>query len=220
MDIGRSFTYVLEDDEWWKKVLLGGLFSLIPIAGQFYAIGYVLEVISNVMGGRETPLPEALENLGGRIVKGLLAVAIMLIYALPLLIVLVCPAVGIPLASSASADPDTAGVIASIAGTCFGCISAIYGVLMGLVQPFAWGKYVETGQFGEAFKFGEILNMLKENIGPALIVLLVNALATFLASMVGSILCGIGLFFAMFYAQLVSAYLFGSLYRQARPAFR
>ena len=220
MDIGRSFTYVLEDDEWWKKVLLGGLLSLIPVVGPLYAMGYVLEVIGNVIGGRETPLPEAVENLGGRIVKGLLAAAIMLIYALPLLIIMVCPAVGIPLASNASADPDTAGVIASIAGTCFGCIGAIYGALMGLVQPFAWGKYVETGQFGEAFKFGEILNMLKANIGPALIVLLVYALASFLASMVGSILCGIGLFFTMFYAQLVSAYLFGSLYRQARGAVR
>ena len=62
MDIGRSFTYVLDDDEWWKKVLLGGLLSLIPIVGPLYAIGYVLEVISNVIGGRETPLPEAVEN--------------------------------------------------------------------------------------------------------------------------------------------------------------
>ena len=91
---------------------------------------------------------------------------------------------------------------------------------MALVQPFAWGKFVETGQFGEAFKFSEILDMLKANIGPALIVLLVYALASFLASMVGSILCGIGLFFTMFYAQLVSAYLFGTLYRQARGAAR
>ena len=91
---------------------------------------------------------------------------------------------------------------------------------MGLVQPFAWGKFVETGQFGEAFKLGEIFDMVKANIGPALIVLLVYALASFLASMVGSILCGIGLFFTMFYAQLVSAYLFGTLYSQARGALR
>ena len=219
MDIGRSFTYVLEDDEWWKKVLLGGLLSLIPVVGPLYAIGYVLEVIGNVIDGRETPLPEAVENLGGRIVKGLLAAAIMLIYALPLVVIMICPAVGIPVASNA-ADADAAGAIASIAVTCFGCIGAIYGALMGLVQPFAWGKFVETGQFGEAFKFGEIFGLLKANIGPALIVLLVYALASFLASMVGSILCGIGLFFALFYAQLVSAYLFGSLYRQARGAVR
>jgi len=220
MDIGRSFTYVLEDEEWWKKVLLGGLISLIPIVGQFFAMGYVLEVLGNVIAGRDTPLPEVLDDFGGRLVKGLLAGVIMLVYGLPLLIVLVCPAVGVPLASSASADPDTAGVIATVASICFGCLSALYGVVLGLVQPFAWGRYVETGQFGEAFKLGEIFNAIKENLGPAFIVLLVNALAIMLASAVGSILCGIGLFFTAFYAQLVMAYLFGSLYRQARPALQ
>ena len=216
MDIGRSFTYVLEDDQWWKKVLLGGLLSLIPIVGQLYADGYVLEVFSNVIGGRETPLPEALENLGSRIVKGLLASAIMLIYALPLLIVLVCPAVGIPLASSASADPDTAGVIASIAGTCFGCISAIYGVLMGLVQPFAWGKYAESGQFGDAFKLSTIWTMVKANIGQTLLTLLVIALVSIVAGSVGSAVCGIGVAFTGFYAQLVIAFLTGKLYVQTK----
>ena len=31
MDIGRSFSYILEDEEWWKKILIGGLLTLIPV---------------------------------------------------------------------------------------------------------------------------------------------------------------------------------------------
>ena len=63
MDIGRSFSYILEDEDWWKKVLIGGLLTLIPIIGPFYGLGYLLEAIKNVISGREVPLPEALEAL-------------------------------------------------------------------------------------------------------------------------------------------------------------
>jgi uncharacterized membrane protein len=59
--------------------------------------------------------------------------------------------------------------------------------------------------------------MLKSNIGPAFIVLLVNGLVAFVAMIVGTIICGVGIVFTMFYAQLVMAFLYGSLYRQAKP---
>ena len=58
MDIGRSFTFITEDKEWWQKVLLGGLLSLIPIVGQFYAVGYSIQVLKATIEGREIPLPE------------------------------------------------------------------------------------------------------------------------------------------------------------------
>ncbi len=38
MDIGKSFTYMFEEDKWVEKVLIGGLLCLIPIVN-FFAIG-------------------------------------------------------------------------------------------------------------------------------------------------------------------------------------
>ena len=31
MDIGKAFSFVFEDERWVSKVLLGGLFMIIPI---------------------------------------------------------------------------------------------------------------------------------------------------------------------------------------------
>ena len=218
MDVGRSFAYVLEDEEWWKKILIGGLLSLIPIVGQFYVLGYVLEAIKNVIDGREVPLPEVLENFGGRIVKGLLLSVIALVYALPIIILVGCPGAALGIFTEQLAESEAAGIIIAVVSVCFGGLGVILGILLGLIMPFAWAKYADTGQMGAAFQIGEIFGMLRNNIGPAFIVLLVSALASFAASLVGSLLCGIGLPFAMLYGQLVMAFLYGSIYRTARDS--
>ena len=113
-------------------------------------------------------------------------------------------------------------VLVDISGSVYGEAGAkvdmgvLAGILMGLVLPFAWGKYLETGELGAAFQFAELWEMLKNNMGPAFIVLLVSWLALFVAELVGIILCGVGILFTMFYAQLVMAFLYGALYRQAK----
>lgn len=45
VDIGRAITYVFQDPQWLKKVLIGGLLSLIPIIGWLIIGGYWLRVI-------------------------------------------------------------------------------------------------------------------------------------------------------------------------------
>ncbi len=217
MDIGRSFMYVTEDQEWWKKVLIGGLLSMIPIIGPFYVMGYILEQTANVIAQRETPLPNVLDNFGGRLVKGLMLAVVMFIYFLPLIIIGTCSGASsfIP---AIIQDEDVAMPVMIAWSSCFGCLSLIFGIAIGLMMPFVWGIYAETGSFGAALQIGKVFGMLKSQIGPAFLVLLINGLATFLASLVGSILCGIGLIFAAFYAQLIAAFLFGTVYRQAKYA--
>ena len=85
-----------------------------------------------------------------------------------------------------------------------------------MLQCRSIATYAESGQFGAALKVGDIFAMLRSNIGPAVIVLLMNFVAAFAASLVGSILCGIGIFATAVYAQLVLAFLYGTLYRQAK----
>ena len=218
MEIGRSFTYITEDQDWVKKVLLGGVITLIPIVGPFFAFGYMLETMKNVIAGRETPLPE-IDDFGGKLVEGLKAWVVSFVYALPLILFAMCGQAGnlIP-ALTQNVDPDVLETLATVSiglSVCCGCLLLLYAVLMGLIMPFALGRYSETGQVGAAFRVGELFEMLKNNVGLAFIVLLVNGLAASAAMLVGMIACGVGLFFAMFYAQLVMAFLYGSLYRQA-----
>jgi hypothetical protein len=219
VDIGKSFTYVTQDQDWIKKVLLGGVITLIPIAGSLFAFGYVLATMKNVIAEQEVPLPE-IGDFGGKLVEGLKAWVISFVYALPLILFSVCAQSGnlTPLMAE-SVDPDMLDVLTNVSigvSACCGCLLLLYGILMGLLLPFAWGKYIEVGQLGAAFRVGELFGMLKSNISPAVITLLVSGLAGFVAVLVGTIACGIGLIFTLFYAQLVMAFLYGSLYRQAK----
>jgi len=221
MDIGRSFTYITQDQGWIKKVLLGGVITLIPIVGPLFAFGYVLETMKNTIAEQEIPLPE-IGDFGGKLVEGLKVWVISFVYALPLILFSVCAQSGnfAPVIAE-NVDPDMADVLTTVSigvSACCGCLLLLYAILMGLLLPFAWGKYIESGQFGAAFRLGEIFEMLKSNVGPAVIVLLVNVLAGLVAAIVGTIACGIGLIFTLFYAQLVMAFLYGSLYRQAKTA--
>lgn len=218
MDIGRSFTYITEDQDWIKKVLLGGVITLIPIVGPFFALGYMMETLRNVIAGQEIPLPE-IGDFGGKLVEGLKGWVIALVYSLPLILFGACAQAGsfAPLLAE-NVDPGMVETLTTVSigmSACCGCLLLLYAILMSLVLPFALGRYAETGQLGAAFKLGEIFDMLKSNVGPALIVLLVGGLTIFVAELVGLIACGIGLFFALFYAQLVMAFLYGSLYRRA-----
>ena len=51
MDIGRSFTYMFEDQDWLKKILIGGVVNLIPIVN-LAATGYFIEAIKNTAEGQ------------------------------------------------------------------------------------------------------------------------------------------------------------------------
>jgi hypothetical protein len=218
MDIGRSFSYITEDEEWWKQVLIGGLLTLIPVIGPFYAMGYMVQAIKNVIEGRELPLPDALEDFGDKLVKGLILTLIMLIYALPMIVIGACSGIGLGIFSDTLRDPEAVNTVGTLYGVCFSCFGILYGVLLGVIAPFAYATYADTGDLGAALKLGRIWGMLQKNIGPAFIALLVSVLAGLLASVAGLILCGIGLFATSFFANLVIAHVYGSLYRQAKLA--
>jgi hypothetical protein len=218
MDISRSFSYITEDEDWWKQVLIGGLLTLIPVIGPFYAMGYMVQAVKNVIEGRELPLPDALEDFGDKLLKGLLLIVVMFIYALPLILISACSGVGLGILSDAMRDPNASDTVGTLWGVCFSCFGVLYGVLLGLLTPFIYATFAETGDLGAALKLGRIWNMFQKNIGPAFIVFLVAILAGLLASVAGVILCLIGLFATSFFANLVIAHLYGTLYLQSKPA--
>jgi len=218
MDIGRAFTYLTEDQEWWKKILILGLISLIPVAGQLYVLGYVLTVLKNVIQGQEVPLPPAVDDFGGRIVKGLMIGIIIFIYVLPVGVLVVCSSLVPQIFLTVIDNESLATTLMTVWMGCFGCITLIVGVLSSLLVPFLWGVYADTENFGAAFQLGKIFGMLKSTIGPALIVIVVLNLFGLVAALVGMLICGVGEILTFVYTQLVAAFLYGSLYKQARGA--
>ena len=82
MNIGRAFTFFLDDPDWIKKVLLGALISLIPLVGGFIILGWALAVTREVYQGTDNRVPDW-NDLGGYLVRGLIAAVGVFLWALP-----------------------------------------------------------------------------------------------------------------------------------------
>jgi hypothetical protein len=208
MDIGKAFTYVFEDEDWVKKVLIGGVLNLIPIVGLFFTSGYMLETLKNVMEGRPLPLPEW-DDWGNKFMKGLMTFIIGLIYSLPLIVIMCCLAGGVSVLAGQSEDAaNAAGSITP----CFQCVNLLYSLVLMVFLPAILTKYAEAWELGAAFRFGEIFNLVKDNLNTYLIVLVITWLAG-LVGQLGLLACLVGAAFTLFYAMLVNGYAFGEAYR-------
>ncbi len=72
-NLGRSFSYMFEDEDWFQKILIGAAFCLLSLVliGIPFVLGYLLQVARQSSHGKELPLP-AWDNLGDKFVSGLL----------------------------------------------------------------------------------------------------------------------------------------------------
>lgn len=220
MDFGKAFTFTFDDPDWIKKVLIGGVVTLVPIFN-LAATGYSLEVTKRVINGEPRLLPEW-DDLGGKFVKGLLVAVIGFVYALPILLLVCLMQGGMMLlggaAGSSRSGGEAAGGATAVIASCFVCLIFLYSLFLGLVLPAAIGNYAAKDQLGAAFRFADIASLVQKNTGAYLMVLLIEIASGLAASLVGSIACGIGLIFTAFWAMLVNGHATGQAYREASAA--
>lgn len=213
MDIGKAFTYVFDDENWLTKILLGGLFSLLSLIliGIPFVLGYMVEAVKNVMDGVPSPLPEW-DNLGEKFVKGLMLALLLLIYQIPN-VLLQCVPSGAAIALAQAADPETAENVMLVINSCQGCFSIVWGLLVAAITPAVFIKYALTEDFMVGFRFGELFDVIKADVGSYIIAILLTWVAGIVAFIVGLIGLCIGVFFTGFWSRLVQAHLYGQLYR-------
>jgi len=204
MDLGRAFSFVFEDEQWVKKLLIGGLISIVPILN-LAAIGYALRALRNVAADQPRPLPEW-DDLGGDWARGLATAVAGFVYALPL-IVLFVPVVVI--AVLAGEDGSKAGEGLAMVATW--CVALPYGLLLSAWLTAAVARYAVDGDFGAFFRFGEIWGLIRRNAGNFVIALLVYLVVAQVASMVGAMALCLGAAFTGFWSTLLWAHLFGQV---------
>ncbi|HHX65442.1 MAG TPA: DUF4013 domain-containing protein [Chloroflexi bacterium] len=210
MDIGRAFVYMFDDDQWVKKLAIGGLLvlaSIIPIVNLFTGLvvtGYTVRIIRNVAEGRSLPLPEW-DDWGGDWMRGLLVVVAAFLYSLPILF-----------ASGFGAILDTLTrntEAMQVAQVCFGlisCLSSIWGLVVAVVLPAATIRFAMEEEFASFFRFRNIFRLIGDNLGNYVIAVLLGIVAQIIAAF-GLILCVVGVFFTGFWASLVSSHLYGQV---------
>jgi len=230
MDIGKSFTYVFEDPEWIKKVLVGGgilfvgilFFWLIGIplllAGAVI-LGYCLTITRNVAEGIADPLPQW-SDIGTLFMKGLYGVVGTLIYFAPVLVLACC--IGVfsfvgsmdTLGSSGNGRP--LAIVAGIVSACLGCLIGLYSFIAGLTLNAPMTRFaMSENQLSVFWDIRGNMDFIKKNLSNYIIATLASIVAGFMG-MFGIILCGIGVPFTLFWSFLVSSFLFGQLWRASQ----
>jgi len=212
LDFGKPFTFVFEDPDWLKKILIGGLFYLASfiLIGLFFLLGYCAKLARNVAAGVARPLPEW-DNLGDYFVEGLKLAVIAIIYAIPFVLIFMIPLIGAGIAESVGGSDDFA---AAIFGG-FGCLMVPVILILVFWIPVALLFAAVSGRFEEGFNFSAIFGFIKNNFVNYLLAILINLVGNFI-SQFGVILLCIGVLFTAFWSMLVSTYAFADAYRLRR----
>lgn len=215
IDFGQPFTFVFDDPDWVRKILMGGLMYLLSflLIGIFFVFGYCARLARNVAAGAARPLPEW-DDWGNDFGEGLKLFLIVLIYYVPILIIFLV-AMGGGALLGAVADDTGADAAAAVAGGMFSIgMCLLYGLALAVavILPSALTLAVMRRSFSAAFDFSAVFGYIGQNVANYVLAIAVHLIAGFLAQFGFFLLC-VGLLFTAFWAQLVTTHAFGQTYR-------
>ncbi len=232
MDIGKSFTFSFEDNDWFTKYLLGALISAIPILN-FAWVGYLIDLIGNVAENEPFPLPDW-SDLGDKFIKGLVIWLAGMLYALPAIILFGFPLVA-SIITSLSSGNDFSQALVSVfvgVGVVLVCLITLYFLAFSFFFPAVNIHYSRHGTFGSCFQLRDIFQIVSENLGNYVIAwlvtivfsIVVGTVLSFIGLVTGFIIC-IGWIlmwvlsaFATVWISTVYAHLFGQVAAEAQVA--
>jgi hypothetical protein len=160
LDFGKSLTYMFEEPEWGKKFLIGvGLILLafplvflgvIPaLIPAFIVTGYSMEISRRYAQNQAVVLPEW-SDWGKFLKDGALFALAGIIYALPLIIPIICLAASI--IATADASGEVGGIVALITFA-FVCVTMLYIIPLYIFLYGGLIEYLRTGEFSAFFRF-------------------------------------------------------------------
>ncbi len=211
MDFGKAFSFVFEDDTWLKKIILGGIIAIIPIV-DFALLGWMLEIGRRVAGGEAEVLP-GWEDFGTYFIRGLKAFVVSFVYALPILILELCP---LTLSLLSGQNNNGMGAAASLISLLVSCVVFLYSIFYAFVLPAALMRFtMASDSIGAGLAFGEAITMVKDYLSAYLIVFLGSLIVEAVIAPIGLIACIIGILFTFPYAAAVEGHLYGQAYAEA-----
>jgi hypothetical protein len=210
MDVGRSISYVFEDPDWLKKVLIGGVLAIIPIFGTFVVFGYWVRTAINVANGSELPLPEW-NDFGGDFMRGVKAFVALVIWAIPLFVLFGCGS--IPLVVLSNSSNGAVSVLGALFTIGFFGVGFLLALAITFAAPVIIGRVVMRDSVAAAFEYNAIVGEARNNVVPLLVIVGMSIVLRFVAGF-GIVLCVVGILFTSFLAFVMLSHLYGQLWRQ------
>ncbi len=189
MDINKAFRFVFDDKQWISKLLIGVLMTLTGflIVPALILQGYLVKIIRQVRDGQDNELPEW-SDYGDLLRDGFYVTVGQLIWFLPLIILLLIVGVTTGGFSSMVEGSDASALIATGGGLLMLCLGLLLVVAALFLTPALLIQYAIKGEFGALFRFGEIRDLIRNNMADILIVFLVSLVASFVISLVFGVL--------------------------------
>ncbi len=227
MDIGRSFSFQLEDRRWPNKLGLAAAVTLVPILNLAFS-GYVVDVLRNVDRGLAEPLPEW-DDLGRKFVEGAVLLAATFVYALPGLLVICLPASMVVLSGAIGGDQtlqklaNSIGTVGGVLFYCLLCVFILYVLLLSIIHPAITVLFSRQGTFASCFRIRDALQLIRSDasgfftawiayVAATLVVGMVVALVGAITGWIPCIGWAVGLILSLgslVYLATVYAHLFG-----------
>ncbi len=203
MDIVEGLKYPMNDKNWVKKIIIGGILCIIPIVN-FVVFGYIVDTIKYVVNGQKN-IPEW-ENWGNKFIKGLCCYIIYLVYVIIPTILCI---IGLSMY-----DMGADNIILSLIGLSCAVIAMVVAFIIGFILPMAIANYAVKDRISAAFEFNEIIHRIKSVAG-SYILSWVVCIGLFMIIGIVVLIPIVGwiiYIFMAFYIYLVMAYYFGTLY--------
>ncbi len=209
MDIGKAFAYVFEDEQWLSSILICGLLLFVPIVGWLAIGGYTLEAARNVAMGNPRPLPKW-DNFGAKLSLGWNGFLVSLVYSIPALVIGMLFACLPLLGALGSSDGDLSNAFAALFLGSFACLFPLIIIIALITQPLIFAatvRYLQTGSLADAMRFGDVIAMVRADLGGWIVLWLLYILTSLVAQL-GSIVV-IGFILTVPYSQAVFGHMLG-----------
>jgi hypothetical protein len=204
---------VFDDPEWKMNVLLGVVFSLIPVLGPIALSGWLAEVHQRLVHRHPRPVPKLdFSDLFEYFKRGIPIFLVGLVMVLPVMFLFWMVA--------AAAGFGTVAVLAAtnepLAGIAVGAIGGIFAIFawlcMNVLLNAASTRAELTENFGEALKFGELMAYSKATFGKVVVKTFTFGFVSFGIVLLGMLACYIGLYPAIIVIQIASLHLRNMIY--------
>ena len=207
MNYSRAFSYVFEDKDWLSKILIAGLISLIPVVGQFYLFGWMIEIMRRVKAGRQDILPTT--HFSYFLTIGLKMFVVCLIYSIPLIIITFI--IGLVSTRYKTYESNSFTIVVSSMGFFGHLLTLLVQICVAFLSTYGTIKLAQTDQIKSCLDFKDAFNTIKDNLALFIIVELLMIVAGIIGS-AGAILCIIGIIFTMPYGTAINGHLLGQLW--------
>lgn len=216
MNIGEALRFTTQDKKWIEKIAIGAVL-IFTVIGWLAVVGWMLELIRRVVRADPEVLPPW-THVGKYFVDGLMVGIIGLIWMLPLIVISACAGgLGAVAASLGSNDSSGGGAFVFL-NVCLGLLALPYALVVSFLYPPMMGIYAMQGTFAEAVNPAKAWRLARANLGGFAVAWLLAGIVGFAASLIGTILCVIGVYPLGAYASAVGGHLYGQAYREGMAA--